>query len=294
MTFKRHIANLYRYPMKGFSEEPLHSVDVMPGAGFPMDRSLAVTDGTWAYEKASYVPKNKLQFIGLMQHPSVALLRLRADAAARMLQVEGPDGPRFELDADADPARADAFIDHLVQYLGLPSEPRPSLVKGEGGTFSDFAMLNRAGVHKGNTQFAISVINLASLRDLESRMGVPLDPLRFRANVYYDGDMPWEEQGWFGKHLKIGSATVKAVMSTPRCAIPSVNPKTGARDANVLAALLKHYKHKDLGFYVDVVVPGAMAVGDELAIVDGVEERHNLVSVPLNGVSYSVFVRETS
>jgi uncharacterized protein YcbX len=153
-------------------------------------------------------------------------------------------------------------------------------------------MLNRAGVHRGNTQFAISVINLASLRDLEGRMGCQLDPLRFRANIYYDSDSPWEEQDWFGKYVRIGSLLGKVVMSTPRCVIPSVNPKTGQRDANVVQSLLKHYRHKDLGFYIDVVEPGEIGQGDVIEIERIDTETHSLISVPLNGVDYPVFVRE--
>jgi len=37
----------------------------------------------------------------------------------------------------------------------------------------------------------ISVINLASLRDLEARLGRPVDPLRFRANLYVEGWPAW-------------------------------------------------------------------------------------------------------
>jgi uncharacterized protein len=33
----------------------------------------------------------------------------------------------------------------------------------------------------------VSPINLASISALEAAMGVPVDPLRFRANFYFDG-----------------------------------------------------------------------------------------------------------
>lgn len=291
MTTTRSIQTLFRYPMKGFSEELLARVQLSPGAGFPMDRALAVTDGNWTYSKASYVPKNKLEFLGLMGHPRLAKIRLVADDEARHLQSIGEDGSRFDIDLISGEG-ADAFIDHLIRFLGLPSEPRPALCRADGGAFSDLAMLNRAGVHQGNTQFAISAINLASLRDLEARMGCKLDPLRFRANVYYDSDTPWEEQAWLGKYLRIGSALAKVVMSTPRCVITSVNPQTGERDANVIQSLLRHYKHKDLGFYLDVVEGGEVRPGDPVSIEEVANETHSLVSVPLNGVDYAVYVRE--
>ena len=37
-----HIANLYRYPVKGLSPERLQSVHVATGEGFPFDRCYAM------------------------------------------------------------------------------------------------------------------------------------------------------------------------------------------------------------------------------------------------------------
>jgi MOSC domain-containing protein len=39
----------------------------------------------------------------------------------------------------------------------------------------------------------ISLINRASIAALQHAMGVPVDPIRFRANVYFDGAAAWSE-----------------------------------------------------------------------------------------------------
>ena len=39
----------------------------------------------------------------------------------------------------------------------------------------------------------VSIINLASVRDLEAKLGRPVDPLRFPGNVYVDGWPAWAE-----------------------------------------------------------------------------------------------------
>ena len=45
----------------------------------------------------------------------------------------------------------------------------------------------------------VSILNLASVRDLERRMGAPIDPLRFRANIAVEGWEPWAEEEMVGR-----------------------------------------------------------------------------------------------
>ena len=42
----------------------------------------------------------------------------------------------------------------------------------------------------------VSLINRASIRALEEAMGVSVDPIRFRANLYFDGAAAWSEHDW--------------------------------------------------------------------------------------------------
>ena len=52
---------------------------------------------------------------------------------------------------------------------------------GEGHSFSDVA------------KKVVSIINLASVAAVEDAVGAPVDPLRFRANVYVAGWPAWHE-----------------------------------------------------------------------------------------------------
>ena len=79
----------------------------------------------------------------------------------------------------------------------------------------------------------LSIINLASVRELEKLIGKPIDPLRFRANVYVDGLEPWEDHGWVGKTIRLGSATLKGFHRIPRCTATNVDPVTGERDMEI-------------------------------------------------------------
>ena len=168
----RRVERLYRYPVKGFTPEPLGTVALEPGRGVEWDRVMALSDGSWAYDEASYVPLFKDKFIALMTHPKVANLKLKADAAAQHLAIATPEGQVFRIDVTR-PGDADPFIDYLVSYLDLPAGQRPQLLRRDHGAFTDLSVLDSTGAYQGTVRSAISIINLASLRELADRMGDP-------------------------------------------------------------------------------------------------------------------------
>jgi uncharacterized protein YcbX len=108
----------------------------------------------------------------------------------------------------------------------------------------------------------VSIINLASVADLSRRMGMELDPLRFRANVYVDGWPAWAENDWTGQRLMLGWATAEVFKPIVRCAATHVNPATAERDADVVKALFDNFGHMDCGIYVRVTAPGRVGLGD--------------------------------
>jgi uncharacterized protein YcbX len=54
---------------------------------------------------------------------------------------------------------------------------------------------------------------VGSVRELERAAGRPVNPLRFRANVYFDNVPAWDEFKWMGKELAIGSARLSVEQS---------------------------------------------------------------------------------
>ncbi len=254
----RTITALYRYPVKGLSPEPLDAVALEAGRGFPRDRELAITNGRWAYDAAHYVPRPKTDFLMLMQHERLAALRTRVSDDGGLLAVHAPDGSALDVSLD-DPAalqRAGAFF---AAYLGgLDGSPR--LVKAGSHRFTDVSVVSASLMH------AVSLVNLASVRDLGRRMGLVLDPLRFRANVYFDGGEPWEELAWIDRDLRLGAVPVRAVLRTRRCAATNVDPATGRRDLGIPQALIRHFRHGDLGVYVELQGAGTLHTGDLLHI----------------------------
>ena len=53
---------------------------------------------------------------------------------------------------------------------------------------------------------AVSLINLASVRALESAVGAQIAPLRFRADIYFEGPKAWCEFEWLDQDIAAGSA----------------------------------------------------------------------------------------
>ena len=191
------LRQLYRYPVKGLSAEPLARVELRAGEGMPLDRLYALTNGSWDFDAGSYQPRPKTDFIALMDHPALAALTTHLDD---------------------DSAACARFADFVARHLGARFEGPPTLVAGEGFRFTDVSVLSHGMMN------AVSLINLATVRRIGEEWGVDIDPMRFRANLYIDGAEPWAEAGWLDRELTIGSVRLKAVMRTPRCAATGSAP----------------------------------------------------------------------
>ena len=112
----------------------------------------------------------------------------------------------------------------------------------------------------------VSILNLASVRDLESRMGGPLDPLRFRANIAVEGWEPWVEEDLPGQRIRIGGAELRVLKTIDRCLATHVDPHTGVRDRDVVGALQDSYGRITCGVYASVKLGGTVSLGDALHI----------------------------
>ncbi len=92
----------------------------------------------------------------------------------------------------------------------------------------------------------------------------PVDPLRFRANLYVEGLPAWAEFDWGGGEIEMGGARLRVIRRTERCAATNVNPETAARDMNIPLALKRGFGHVDMGVYAEVVTGGEVATGDRI------------------------------
>jgi uncharacterized protein YcbX len=97
------------------------------------------------------------------------------------------------------------------------------------------------------------------------------DGRRFRMLLELDGPEALGEEQWADRRVRVGDALLLVGRPTPRCAVPSASPDTGRRERDVLRELITARGDVDgeacLGVYADVLEPGTVRVGDEVAIV---------------------------
>ena len=285
-----HIHSIYRYPVKGLTPEPLPRAPLAPGETVPGDRLYAIENGPSGFDPAAPRYLAKTHFLMLMRNERLASLRTSFDQETHMLTInlpfplvgEGGEGGREAK------ARASTPAHHLATPTPIPSPQgggeeriRASLRTAEGRAaveafFADYCADELRGppkvLHGGGHSFSdiakkvVSFINLASVAAIEDMVGVPVEPLRFRGNVYVEGWPAWSELDLVGKTLTIGNARLKIVKRIVRCAATNVDPATGRRDLEIPPTLLRQLGHADCGIYAEVVDGGEIVPGDQIDI----------------------------
>jgi uncharacterized protein YcbX len=264
------IQSIYRYPIKGLSPEALSRVWLSPGEAVPGDRIYAIENGPSGFHPVTQPYRAKTHFLMLMKNERLAALRTDFDHATHVLTILPPSPGLSPPQADAGQyagthhVRADlqhadgraAVESYFADYCADELRGPPKVLHAPGHSFSDVA------------RKVVSIINLASVNAIENMVGAPVDPLRFRANVYAEGWPPLSELELVGQTLAIGPhARLKVVKRIVRCAATNVDPQTGIRDLEIPPTLMLSLGHANCGIYAEVVKGGEIAEGDEIETV---------------------------
>jgi uncharacterized protein YcbX len=245
------VASLQRYPVKGLSPEALSSATLARGDYFPGDRLFAVENGPAGFDPANPQHQPKIKFLMLMRNESLGRLRTRYLDAITTLFVE--EGGRELVRGDLSTPEGRLAIEAFFRRF-MPKElrgPPKVLAAPEGFRFTD----SRRGY--------VSLINLASVRELENVVGAPVDPLRFRGNIHVEGLAPFAELDLVGQVLTTAAGVrLKVTKRIERCAATNVDPDTGIRDLEIPKALMKAYGHFDCGIYAEVLSGGTIKPGE--------------------------------
>ena len=246
------IQSIYRYPVKGLSPERLPHVVLQPGLTLPADRLYAIENGPSGFDPAApaYFPKQR--FLMLMRNERLAALDTHYDDASHTLSVRqnGKDAARGDLRTPEGRAAVEQFF---AGYCADELRGPPKILHADGHSFSDVAAK------------VVSIINLASVAALENAVGVPVDPLRFRGNVYVSGWPAWHEFDLLDKMIAIGPVRLKVTKRIVRCAATNVEPGTGIRDLEIPKTLMQAFDHMDCGVYAQVITAGKIAAGDTIS-----------------------------
>lgn len=254
------IARIYRYPVKGLSPESLDRVALAPGQCLPSDRRFAIALPTTEFDPNDPKWLAKTHFVMLMRDEKLAQLQTGFDPASNALTV-GREGRQMLRGCLGEPegraAVAAFFTDFLADSVAGPLR----LVEAPGHAFADARPKPNASTDK-----YVSLINRASIAALEAAIGAPVDPLRFRANLYFDGVPAWSELEWLEREIAIGEARLRVIAAITRCAATQVNPATAERDLDIVGALQRGFGHNLMGIYAEVIAGGDIARGDGLTI----------------------------
>jgi uncharacterized protein YcbX len=223
-----------------------------PGQTLPADRRYAIENGPSGFDPdaPSYLPKSR--FLMLMRDERLAQLDTRYDDPTHTLVIrhEGREVARGDLSAEDGRLAIEAF---LRRFMRAELRGPPKVLHADGHSFSDVAAK------------VVSIINLASVAAIETAVGVPVHPLRFRANLSVDGWPAWHEFGLLGQEIAIGDVRLKVTKRIRRCAAINVDPDTGIRELALPDTLLRTFDHADCGVYAQVIAGGEIAVGDTVS-----------------------------
>ncbi|MDP9138664.1 MAG: hypothetical protein M3N38_10895, partial [Pseudomonadota bacterium] len=182
------LAQIRRYPVKGFRGHDLGAATFESGRGIPFDRHLALL--LPPLPDVANTDRGTLPYLYLARNPELARCSVDWDGGEKFV-FRFPDDERVAIDTGSA-----SDLDNLNRALArwFPREgggPRISLARPDGG-YWDFS------------DTGLSLINLATIREIARTAGRPIDPARFRGNLYLDGVAAWREFDLIGRRIGVG------------------------------------------------------------------------------------------
>jgi uncharacterized protein len=175
------------------------------------------SDGCSGFDADAPVHQPKIKFLMLIRNTRLASLETHYDDAGGLLTIarQVKEVAQGNLSSDSGRAAIETFFadfcaDELRGAVRLLKAPR-------GFRFTD----SKPGF--------VSLVSLASVRVIGAAIGRTVDPLRFRANLYFDGLEPWREFELVGELLCIGDARLEVLKTIDRCAATGAEPGSGRR-----------------------------------------------------------------
>ncbi len=243
------LAHIFRHPIKAHGREALASVLLAAGQCLPWDRRWAVAQAATQIQPGW---NRCVAFSRGAKSPQLMAITCTLDEGSGTVVLQHPQAGQLAFRPD-EPADLPAFLAWATPLVAEGRLPPAGIVRHEAGMTD-------------NPVPSVSVLSLASLRDLSQRMGMDLSIHRWRANFWIDGAAPWAELDWIGRRLDLGEAKLEVIARIGRCKATSVNPETGVIEGDTLAALEDGFGHTDFGVFARVVEGGRVSVGDRWSL----------------------------
>lgn len=247
------VAGIWRHPIKSHGREELLRVQLTEGRCLPFDRKWAVAHEAAKLEDGQrWVPCTN--FSRGSKAPKLMAISAAVDEGTNTVTLTHPAQPGITINPDLS-ADQRSFLD-WVTPLSPENRAQPSKLVSVGRGMTD-------------TEFeSVSLINLASHREVQKQLGKEISPLRWRGNFLLDGFEPWEERNWIGKRLRIGDAEFEVREHIKRCMATTASTRTGERDADTLGILNQNWGHQDCGVYAVVTKPGVVVRDEPVEVIE--------------------------
>eukprot|EP00545_Synedropsis_sp_CCMP1620_P001307 CAMPEP_0119005136 /NCGR_PEP_ID=MMETSP1176-20130426/1546_1 /TAXON_ID=265551 /ORGANISM="Synedropsis recta cf, Strain CCMP1620" /LENGTH=299 /DNA_ID=CAMNT_0006956909 /DNA_START=20 /DNA_END=919 /DNA_ORIENTATION=+ len=283
-----HITGLYRHAVKGLSADELSKVTFTnAGETFPDDRRFALLQQKNEAKFNSETPEwlHKENFLCAFSAP-----QLMSNFLSSYQIVNPPaDGSNAEpvqessTDNDNAPQRLLTINDRDSEekLLGPVDLATVSGRNALASFFSEKSGTNvvcaTASSHQHKHQFGntsgikarkdtrtVHIVNAETVKCVAEKIGVPLNPTRFRPNVVLEGMEPWAEFDLVGQQIQIGDAKLSVIKQTVRCEGISVDPLDPENVLDIPKLLIKEFPQYGpfFGVYAVVDEPGTIKIGD--------------------------------
>lgn len=245
------LAHIWRHPIKSHGREELAEIGVAEGKCLPVDRRWAVAHEQSCFDVDSPRWQPCREFSIGAKSPRLQAISLYVDPRLGKYTVSHPD----RVDLTFDPETEGSLFVQWVMPISNGARTLP-------------ARFVRAAQAMTDTDYAsISMINMASHRALEAKLGHEISPNRWRGNLLVEGLATWAENDMIDRRIRIGEVVFEVIEPIRRCMATAANPQTGARDVDTLGALKQGFGHQDMGVYLLAIKSGHIRQSDKVELI---------------------------
>ncbi len=236
MLASGRVTELHRWPVKSMAGQPVDAlrIDERGAAG---DRAHALFD----------------------EHKG-APRRLTARQAPRMLLWHAA----YDGEIDPDEVPKPRLTDPHGRVFGWDDEDLPTALEDDLGR--PVALKRDLGLMQ-DLGHSLLITTQATLEAVGTALEQPLDLRRFRTNVHVvlDDAPAYAEEGWEGRELTIGEATFRLLHPCERCVIPTRDPDSAVKWAELLRWLTRERSGR-FGMNARPLHPARIALGDPVSV----------------------------
>lgn len=261
------VSGLYVHPVKSFKVVSVDKayVDLM---GFQFDRRFMLVEesGKFITQRKYPVLANlsaqfdgdELIISGGELFPASIRFKVSEFSKQKSVSVWDDEVSAFVLRDE----RTKVISDVINREVALAYMPKSSFRQVDRTFFSGDQSVSFAD------GFPFLLANEASLSDLNGRLANSVGMSRFRPNIVFKGDIPFQEDGW--KRVLIGEVEFAVVKPCSRCVMTCVDDK-GVKHKEPLATLSTYRKNEFGVCFGQNMVQlniGTISVGDKITVLE--------------------------